>query len=506
MTAANNLLAAAIETRLFHEDSQSDATLFQRLCPPPKKGGENTGDYFAPAMRRRLIKLGYGHVQHPDELSLEQKTALVRLDLDPSTITWQRVLDTCDRHLRRIEIGLGSQETIKSKLDPTVRVQHSRMTGFDITVASEVMAVLALATDLKDLRNKLGAMVVGYSKAGTPVTADDLGCGGALAVLMKDAIMPTLMQTVERTPVLVHAGPFANIAIGNSSIIADAIALKAVGPNGFCVTEAGFGADIGMEKFFNIKCRASGLKPKCAVIVATIRALKMHGGGPPVVAGKPLSPEYVEENVDLVVKGCDNLVRHIENATKFGVNVVVAVNQFQSDTPAEIEAVKAAALAAGAYDAVLSNHWALGGAGAADLAAAVERACQDHQADSFRYLYDTNLPIKEKIEIIAKEIYRADGVDYSDLAETQIRQYETAGFGALPICIAKTQYSFSCDPKAKGAPVGHRVPVREIRSCVGAGFLYPICGDIMTIPGLPTRPGFYDVDIDLETGNVVGLF
>jgi formate--tetrahydrofolate ligase len=417
------------------------------------------------------------------------------------------VLDTCDRHLRRIEIGLGPNETIRSKDDPAAeRIQHSRRTGFDIAVASEVMAVLALSTDLADLRNKLGSMVVGYSRAGQPVTADDVGCGGALAVLMKDAIMPTLMQTVERTPVLVHAGPFANIAIGNSSIIADAIALKAVGPDGFCVTEAGFGADIGMEKFFNIKCRASYLRPKCAVIVATIRALKMHGGGPPVVAGKPLAPEYLEESVELVTRGCDNLVRHIENAHKFGVKVVVAVNRFQTDTAAEIDAVKEAATSAGAYDAVLANHWAEGGAGAAELAAAVERACQDCNEDNFRYLYDTNLPIKDKIEIIAKEIYRADGVDYTDLAETQIAQYEKAGFGALPICIAKTQYSFSCDPKAKGAPTGHRLPVREIRSCVGAGFLYPICGDIMTVPGLPTRAGFYDVDIDLETGDVIGLF
>lgn len=497
VTAANNLLAAAIESRMFHEAAQSDESLFNRLVAK---------NQFSPVQKRRLAKLGIDPDASPADLSEEQRRQFARLDIDPSTITWQRVLDTCDRHLRQIEIGLGPQETVKSRETPAVRIQHSRRTGFDITVASEVMAVLALATDLPDLRNKLGAMVVGYSRAGQPITADDVGCGGALTVLMKDAIMPTLMQTVERTPVLVHAGPFANIAIGNSSVIADAIALKAVGPDGFCVTEAGFGADIGMEKFFNIKCRASGLRPKCAVIVATIRALKMHGGGPPVVAGKPLAGEYLEENVELVARGCDNLVRHIENAKKFGVNVVVAVNQFQTDTPAEIAAVKEAAVAAGAYDAVLSNHWAEGGAGAADLAAAVERACWDCNEDDFRYLYDTDLPIKDKIEIIAREIYRADGVDYTDLAERQIAQYETAGFGSLPICIAKTQYSFSCDPKAKGAPTGHRLPVREIRSCVGAGFLYPICGDIMTVPGLPTRAGFYDVDIDLETGDVIGLF
>jgi formyltetrahydrofolate synthetase len=368
------------------------------------------------------------------------------------------------------------------------------------------MAVLALATSLKDLRDKLGNMVVGYSRARVPITADDLGCGGALTVLMKDAIMPTLMQTVERTPVLVHAGPFANIATGNSSIVADEIGLKLVGKNGFVVTEAGFGADIGMEKFFNIKCRASGLKPKCAVIVATVRALKMHGGGPPVSAGKPLSKEYVEENVDLVVKGASNLLKHIHNAKLFGVNVVVAVNKFKTDTEAEIEAVKKAAIDAGAFDAVLSDHWAKGGAGAADLGEAVVRACEANDEANFRLLYDSNLPIRDKIEIICKDIYGADGVDYTDLAEQQIQQYEEAGFGKLPICIAKTQYSFSCDPAAKGVPTGFRIPIREIRSCAGAGFLYPICGDIMTIPGLSTRPGFYNIDIDVETGEVIGLF
>ena len=261
-----------------------------------------------------------------------------------------------------------------------------------------------------------------------------------------------------------------------------------------------------MEKFFNIKCRASGLKPKCAVIVATVRALKMHGGGPPVAAGKPLSQEYLEENVELVATGCSNLVQHIENAKKFGVNVVVAINKFKTDTDAEIEAVKKAAMDAGAYDAVLSDHWAQGGAGAADLAEAVERACKDNKAENFRFLYESEKSIKEKIEIICKEIYRADGVDYSQLAEKQIEQYEKSGFGGMSICIAKTQYSFSCDSTAKGAPRGFRVPVREIRSCVGAGFLYPICGDITTIPGLPTRSGFIDVDIDVDTGNVIGLF
>ena len=477
--STDNLLAAAIDTRIFHEDSQSDEALFKRLCPG--------GKAFSPCMKRRLKKLGIDESKAPFDLTPEEQSAFARLDLDPATITWQRVLDTCDRHLRKITIGLGPNETVKSKEMEGERVQHSRSTGFDITVASEVMAVLALAKDLPDLREKLGAMVVGYSRKGVPITADDLGCGGALTVLMKDAIMPTLMQTVERTPVLVHAGPFANIATGNSSVIADEIALKLVGPDGFCVTEAGFGADIGMEKFFNIKCRYSGLKPKAAVIVATVRALKMHGGGPPVTAGQPLAKEYKEENVDLVEKGCVNLTKHIQNARKFGVNVVVAVNKFKTDTTSEIEAVKKAAMDAGAYAAVLSNHWAEGGAGAADLAAAVVKACAANDEKSFKFLYELDLSIKEKVEAICKEIYGADGVDYSDLANKQIEQYEKAGFGRLPICIAKTQYSFSCDASAKGVPTGFRIAVREIRSCAGAGFLYPICGDIMTVPGLSTR-------------------
>lgn len=500
VTAANNLLAAAIDTRLFHEDSQSDEALFRRLCPNNKD--------FSAVMKRRLVKLGIDATKKPNELTPEEQSKFARLDFDKSTITWQRVLDTCDRHLRNVDVGVGPKEMVKPRgTEPgTPKIQHNRSTGFDITVASEVMAVLALSTDLSDMREKLGAMVVGYSKAKEPITADDLGCGGALTVLMKDAIMPTLMQTVERTPVMVHAGPFANIATGNSSIVADELALKLVGKDGYVVTEAGFGADIGMEKFFNIKCRASGLKPKCAVIVATIRALKMHGGGPAVSAGKPLASEYIEENTDLVTKGVANLVKHIQNAMKFGVNVVVAINKFKNDTDAEIDIVKKASLDAGAYDAVMANHWAEGGAGAADLGIAVQKACRSNDEANFKFLYDVNLPIKDKVECISREIYGADGVDFSDIALQQIAQYEEAGFGKLPICIAKTQYSFSCDPAAKGVPTGFRITVREIRSCAGAGFLYPICGDIMTIPGLPTRPGFYDVDINVETGEVIGLF
>lgn len=500
VTAANNLLAAAIDTRMFHEDSQSDEALFRRLCPEGKK--------FTSVMKDRLVKLGIDPNKNPNELTLEEKGAFARLDFDSSTITWQRVLDTCDRHLRKTTIGIGPKEVIKNKGKQSnlANVQHSRDTGFDITVASEVMAVLALARNLRDLRKKLGKMVVGYSKSKKPITADDLGCGGALTVLMKDAIMPTLMQTVERTPVLVHAGPFANIATGNSSIVADEIALKLVGKHGFVLTEAGFGADIGMEKFFNIKCRASGLKPKCAVIVTTVRALKMHGGGSTVIAGKPLAKEYKKEDRDLVKKGCLNLIKHIQNAKKFGVNVVVAINKFETDTTVEIELIRKLSIDAGAYDAVLSNHWEKGGKGAINLALCVERACKDSNINNFRFLYVLNLSIRKKIEIISKEIYGAVGVNISELAQQQIEQYEKAGFGNLPICIAKTQYSLSCDAGEKGVPTGFRITVQEIRSCVGAGFLYPICGDIETIPGLPTRPGFFDVDIDVETGEVIGLF
>ncbi|GMI38737.1 hypothetical protein TrCOL_g8628 [Triparma columacea] len=492
--AANNLLAAALETRMYHEACQSDEALFRRIV------GKNG---FNRVMIRRLEKLGI-EKRNPEEFTDEEKGRFARLDIDPSTITWNRVLDVCDRHLRSVSVGLGVNETVKNPAGGD-RIQHDRTTGFDITVASEVMAVLGLTSDLTDMRERLGRMVVGYSKSGLTVTADDLGCGGAMTVLMKDAVMPTLMQTAERTPVMVHAGPFANIATGNSSVVADKIALKLVGEEGFVVTEAGFGADIGAEKFCDIKCRASGLKPKVAVIVATIRALKMHGGGPQVKAGVTLARVYTEEDVGLVRKGCSNLVRHIENMKKFGVQVVVAVNRFKTDTPLEIEEVVKIAESNGAYKAVMCNHWAEGGAGAEDLARAVVDAAKVVKEEDFKYLYDEGLTIKEKIDVICKEIYRAKEVTYTALALEQIATYETSGFEKFPICMAKTQYSFSCDPAAKGAPVDFEVKIREVRACAGAGFLFPIAGDIMTVPGLPTRPGFYDVDID-EDGEVVGLF
>ena len=487
ITAANNLLAAAIDTRMHHELYQSDESLFNRLCPPAKDGSRK----FSPVMLRRLKKLGIDKTD-PNELTEEERSRFVRLDIDPDTITWRRVVDTNDRYLRKIMIGLGPKE------------KFQRETGFDITVASEIMAILALTTSLADMRERLGKMVVAMSRSGEPVTADDLGVSGALTVLMKDAIAPNLMQTLEGTPAFVHAGPFANIAHGNSSIVADQIALKLAGPDGYVVTEAGFGADIGMEKFFDIKCRYSGLVPDAVVLVATIRALKMHGGGPKVVAGRPLAPEYTEENLELVEKGAENLKVHIKNALKYGVPVVVAVNRFTNDTEAEIELVRKIALEAGAEDAIMSNHWAEGGAGAVELGKAVIAAAE--KPSNFKFLYDLDLSIKEKIETIAKEIYGAGSVTYTELAEKQIASYTENGFDKLPICMAKTHLSLSTDPTKKGAPTGFNVEVREVRASVGAGFIFPLLGTMSTMPGLPTRPVYYDVDVDLETGKVVGLF
>ncbi len=488
ITAANNLCAAAIDARVFHESEQDDEKLFNALCPPDRQGQRK----FSPSMLRRLNKMGIQKVD-PNELTPEERSRFARLDIDPDSITWRRTIDTNDRFLREIEVGLGPEEKGKT-----------RRTGFDITVASEIMAILALTTNLRDMRARLGRMVIGTDRKGSAVTAEDLGVAGALTVLMKDAIKPNLMQTLEGTPALVHAGPFANIAHGQSSIIADRIALKLVGPEGYVITESGFGADIGMEKFFDIKCRYSGLIPQVVVLVATVRALKMHGGGPKVVAGKPLAPEYTDENLDLLRKGLPNMARHIQNALKFGVNVVVAVNSFSNDTPAEVEIVRQAALEAGAMEAVVSTHWMDGGAGALKLAEAVIKAAD--QPSHFKVLYPLELSIKEKLELICKEIYGADGIEILPEAQAKIDLYTRLGFDKLPLCMAKTHLSFTADAAIKGAPTGFTVPVRDIRASVGAGFLYPLLGKMSTMPGLPTRPVFYDVDLDLDTGKVLGLF
>jgi len=456
-----------------------------------------TGDIHAVGVAHNLLAAGIdARIMHESTMSdeaLMKRSGIPRLDIDPYGLTWNRVVDVSDRALRNIIVGLGP------KADG-----RPRQTGFDITVASEIMAILALASDLNDLRARLGRIVFGVDKKGNPITADDLQVGGAMTVLMKDALMPNLMQTLEGTPAFVHAGPFANIAQGNSSIIADRIGLKLM-HDGYVVTESGFGADCGMEKFFNIKCRVSGLVPNCVVLVCTVRALKMHGGGPKVSPGRPLDKAYTEENLELLEKGLPNLMQHIENAVKFGVPVVVAINRFTPDTDAEVELIRKAAEASGAEGAFISNVWTDGGAGGIELAEAVVAAC-DKPNNNFKLLYPDDASIKEKIETIATEIYRADGVDFLPAAEKKVEMYTRMGFDKLPMCMAKTHLSFTHDPKIKGAPRGWRLPVRDIRASVGAGFLFPLLGDMRTMPGLPARPAFVDVDIDLETGKIKGLF
>uniref|UniRef100_A0A8C5I5E8 formate--tetrahydrofolate ligase n=1 Tax=Gouania willdenowi TaxID=441366 RepID=A0A8C5I5E8_GOUWI len=488
ITAANNLVAAAIDARMLHEATQSDKALFSRLVP-----SVNGVRRFSPIQISRLRRLGIIK-SDPSSLSPEEVNSFVRLDLDPEKITWHRVVDTNDRFLRKITIGQASTEK-----------GLTRETGFDIAVASEIMAILALADSMEDMKSRLGRMVVGTSRSGTPVTAEDLGVSGALAVLMKDAIKPTLMQTLEGTPVFVHAGPFANIAHGNSSVLADKLALKLVGEDGFVVTEAGFGADIGMEKFFNIKCRASGLRPNAVVLVATIRALKMHGGGPSVSAGAPLPTEYISENLNLVSGGCQsNLKKQIQNAQQFGVPVVVAINVFRTDTPAEIDLVCQLAKECGAFDAVPCHHWMQGGRGAVELAQAVKEATS--KPSYFQFLYDLQMPIVEKIRTIAKRIYGADDIDVSAEAQRKIDYYHEQGYSTLPICMAKTHLSLSHLPERKGAPTGFVLPIRDVRASVGAGFIYPLVGTMSTMPGLPTRACFYDIDIDPITEEISGLF
>ena len=453
ITVAHNLVAAALDTRLYHESRQSDA-----------------------ALERRGIS---------------------RIDFDVDTITWNRVVDVCDRSLRSIEVGHNDDKLKDGSPSPV----FPRKTGFDITVASEFMAILALSKSLKDLRERVSRVVVGLDKKGKPVTLEQMGIAGAVTVLLKDALMPTLMQTLEGQPAFVHCGPFANIAHGNSSIIADQIALKVAD---YVVTESGFGADIGMEKFFDIKCRYSGLIPNAVVLVATVRALKMHGGGPKVSPGAPLDRAYTEENLELLEAGLGNLGVHIRNANRFGIPVVVCVNGFEADTDAEMEMVRNYAEGEGAFAAVKSTHWADGGAGAAEVAKAVVEACE--QPSNFEFLYPLDWSIKKKIEHICKEFYGADGVTYEPLAEEQIASYESAGFGNLPMCMAKTHLSLSHDPTLKGVPTGFTVPIREVRASVGAGFIYPLLGAMSTMPGLATRPAYMDIDIDLETGKITGLF
>ncbi len=408
-------------------------------------------------------------------------------DLDLDAITWRRVLDVNDRALRNIVVGLGGRED-----------GVTRQTGFDITAASEVMAVLALATSLQDLRRRLGRIVVGYTKAGDPVTAEDLRAAGSMAVIMREALKPNLLQTLENTPVLVHAGPFGNIAHGNSSVVADLIGIRG---GDFLVTEAGFGADIGGEKFFNIKCRTSGLRPDAAVVVATVRALKAHSGRHRVVAGRPLPEPMLLENPDEVLEGAANLAKQIENVRLHGVSPVVAINAFPEDFASEHDAIRQVAEQAGARVAVCT-HFADGGRGAVELAEAVTEASQE--PTDFHFLYPDQASLREKIEVIADQVYGADGVDYSPVASRQLDTYERNGFGELPVCIAKTHLSISSDPALKGAPTGWRLPVREVRANIGAGFVYPICGEMRTMPGLGTRAAALSIDLD-DDGEIVGL-
>ena len=438
VTAAHNLLSAAVDSRLYHEERLSDRRL-----------------------RRRGLK---------------------RLDIDPEQVVWKRVVDLGDRALREIVVGEGGEGV-------------RRRSGFDITAASEVMAILALARDLGDLRARLGRVVAAFDRAGRPVTAEDLGAAGAMAVLLKDAMMPNLMQTLENTPVLVHAGPFANIAHGNSSIVADELALGLMG-DGYLVTESGFGADCGFEKLCHVKCRYSGLRPDCAVVVATVRALKSHGGAP------EKRPSGAAEEMAWLEKGLDNLAANIRIVGEFGVPAVVALNRFSGDTDAEVDRVLEAAPGLGAAAAAVCDVWARGGAGGAELAQAVVDTCQSGSA--FDFLYGEETPLRDKIETVAARIYGADGIDLSPEAESTIERYEDLGFGSLPVNMAKTHLSLSHDPELRGVPSGFTLPVRDVVLSAGAGFLVPLCGEIRRMPGLPSKPAFMNLDLDAD-GEVVGL-
>ncbi|MGF1470602.1 MAG: formate--tetrahydrofolate ligase [Rubrobacteraceae bacterium] len=438
-----------------------------------------TGDMHAVTAAHNLLSAMIdNHVHHHDDF----------FEVDRHSITWRRVLDINDRSLRHIITGLGP------RVDGV-----PRESGFDITAASEVMAVLALATSLQDLRERLGRIVVGSSTNGAPITAEDLKAAGAMAVILKEAIKPNLMQTLENTPVLVHAGPFGNIAHGNSSIVADRIGIRG---GDFLITEAGFGADMGAERFFNIKCRNSGLTPDAAVLVATVRALKVHSGRHKVKAGQPLPDGLLQENPDDVHAGSDNLRKQIENIRVHGVSPVVAINAFPTDHDSEHAAIREIAEEMGARVAVC-DHFTEGGAGATELAEAVAEAA-DEPTD-FQLLYPAEASLRDKIETVAKKVYGASGVEYDIQASNQIDSYEENGFGDLPVCVAKTHLSISSDPTLMGAPKDWTLPVREVRASVGAGFIYPICGDMRTMPGLSAHPAAESIDID-ENGEVVGLF
>ena len=446
ITAAHNLIAAALDAHIFHEQRNKDKILQRGIAP---------------------------------------------LNINPQDVKWRRVVDINDRALRHMVIGLGG-------------TPHGipRESGFDITAASEIMAILALSTSFEDLRTRIDEIILAYTYNGEPVRVKDIDAGGAASVLLKDAIFPNLLQTMEGQPAFIHAGPFANIAHGNSSIVADYMALNSAD---YVVTEAGFGSDIGFEKFMNIKCRTSGLYPDAAVVVCTVRALKMHGGGPKVIPGKPLDNVYNDENLELVEKGMSNLYRHIENVKKFGVPAVIVINRFHTDSENEIKLIKKLAKTAGAFDVVEGNYWAKGGEGAADLANAVVKACQlPKQGEKFTYSLDISL--EDKMRTVAIEVYGAEDVDFAPRAQEQIDAYKKMGYNDLPVCMAKTQYSFSHDPLKKGAPNGFVIPIREVRLSAGAKFIYPLIGNINTMPGLGIVPAYKSVYLDPESHEVMGLF
>jgi formate--tetrahydrofolate ligase len=429
------------------------------------------------------------HERNYDDVRLAQ-SGLRRLDIDPARIQVGWAIDFCAQALRSIRIGRGG------KMDG-----FEMDSGFQMTVASEVMAILSVASDLRDLRQRIAHMVVAYDMKGREVTTSDLDVDGAMTAWLLDAINPNLVQTIEGQPVFVHAGPFANIAIGQSSIIADRLGVKLAD---YHVTESGFGADIGFEKFWNLKCRMSGLTPNAVVIVATIRALKMHGGGPRVQAGVPLAHEYTTSNPALVEKGCENLLAHIGIVKKSGVPPVVCINSFRTDTPEEIAVVKRIAEAAGAR-AVVSEHWLKGGEGAIELANAVVDACRE--PNDFHFLYDLKMPLRERIERIAKEVYGADGVTYTDDALAKAKRLEAESLGThLGTCMAKTQLSLSHDPERKGRPTGWTLPINDILVFKGAGFVVPVAGSIKLMPGTGSDPAFRRIDVDVDNGKVRGLF
>ena len=436
-----------------------------------------TGDFHAVTSAHNLLTaMVDNHLHHGNELGI-----------DARTIAWRRVMDVNDRALRNVVVGLGE------RMDGV-----PRQAGFDITAASEVMVILSLATSLRDLRERLGRIVVGFTYAGRAVTAEDLKAAGAMTVMLLDAVKPNLLQTLENTPALIHAGPFGNIATGNSSVVADLLGIRTAE---YLITEAGFGADMGAERFFDVKCRASGLRPDAAVLVVTVRALKTHSGRYRVVAGHPLPPQMLAENPDDVRIGGANLLRHIEIVRRFGVSPVVAINAFPTDHESEHEAIREIAAQAGVRVAV-TRHVADGGKGALALAALVVEAA--HEPTSFRYLYELDAPLVEKIETVAKEIYGADGIDLAPSVLKQLARFEVLGYGEFPVVIAKTHLSLSSDPTLLGAPTGWRMPVREVRAAVGAGYVYAICGEMRTMPGLPKHPAAERIDID-EHGRVVGL-